>query len=101
MFLQIGCISYHLELLPLYVSHRYRKHILPSRSTDRVIFLTKVLTIVIFNPHSYTLLSEICDEKGRRLAYINGWVFWVAGMAVIPFIGKQRSFTNFLLHFNI
>jgi len=40
----------------------------------------------------YTLLSEICDEKGRRLAYINGWVFWVVGMAIIPFIGIQLSF---------
>ena len=36
----------------------------------------------------YTLLSEICDEEGRRLNYIIGWVFWVVGMATIPFIAK-------------
>jgi len=36
----------------------------------------------------YTLLSEICDEHGRRMAYINGWVFWVVGMAAIPFVAK-------------
>ena len=41
---------------------------------------------------SYTLLSEICDEKGRRLNYIIGWVFWVIGMAIIPFIGMQPLF---------
>lgn len=38
----------------------------------------------------YTLLSEICDEEGRRLNYIIGWVFWVVGMATIPFIGGRK-----------
>ena len=53
-------------------------------------------------PDRYTLLSEICDEQGRRLAYINGWVFWVVGMATIPFIGMQMLFYIFflLLHLN-
>ena len=49
-------------------------------------------------PVRYTLLSEICDEQGRRLAYINGWVFWVVGMATIPFIGLQMLFCNFYLY---
>ena len=47
-------------------------------------------------PDRYTLLSEICDEQGRRLAYINGWVFWVVGMATIPFIGLQMLFYFFI-----
>jgi len=36
----------------------------------------------------YCLLSEICDEKGRRHNYIAGWVFWVAGTATIPFVAE-------------
>ena len=37
---------------------------------------------------SYTLFSEICDEKGRKLNYISGWVFWVVGMVLVPFMGQ-------------
>merc|ERR1719474_853451 len=34
----------------------------------------------------YTLLAEICDEKGRKHNYIVGWVFWVVGMAITPIV---------------
>jgi len=36
----------------------------------------------------YTLLSEICDEKGRKYNYIAGWVFWVVGMVLLPFMAQ-------------
>ena len=41
--------------------------------------------------YSYTLLSEICDEKGRKYNYIAGWVFWVVGMVLLPFMGMISS----------
>ena len=53
----------------------------------------------------YCLLSEICDEKGRRHNYIAGWVFWVVGTATIPFIAELMdhwySFGLFSILINI
>jgi len=34
----------------------------------------------------YTLLAEICDEKGRNHNYLVGWVFWVLGMVLTPLL---------------
>lgn len=36
----------------------------------------------------YTICAEICDEKGRKYAFISGWVWWVIGLAVLPFLAK-------------
>jgi len=36
----------------------------------------------------YTICAEICDERGRKYAFISGWVWWVIGLAVLPFLAK-------------
>jgi len=36
----------------------------------------------------YTIVAEICDEKGRKFAFISGWCWWVVGLAVLPFMAK-------------
>ena len=28
----------------------------------------------------------MCNEKGRRYAFISGWIWWVAGMVLLPYI---------------
>ena len=33
-------------------------------------------------------MAEICDEKGRKFAFISGWVWWVFGLTVLPFLAK-------------
>ena len=33
-------------------------------------------------------MAEICDEKGRKCAFISGWIWWVIGLAVLPFMAK-------------
>ena len=33
-------------------------------------------------------MAEICDERGRKYAFISGWVWWVIGLAVLPFLAK-------------
>ena len=92
---KIGSISHYLELLWLHGSHRAGEHIFPSWSQDWVsLNIVYCITRYIRLLARYTLLSEICDEQGRRLAYINGWVFWVVGMATIPFIGLQMLFSK-------
>jgi len=37
---------------------------------------------------SALLLTEICDAKGRTQKYTMGWVSWVAGMTLLPYIAK-------------
>jgi len=36
----------------------------------------------------YTLVTEYCNESGRKYAYISGWVWWVFGMMVVPFLAE-------------
>jgi len=36
----------------------------------------------------YTIVAEICDEKARKSAFISGWIWWVAGLSLLPFIAK-------------
>ena len=96
---QIGSISHYLELLCLHVPHRHRKYLFPSWSQDRVSNVFPLQQERYKLLARYTLLSEICDEQGRRLAYINGWVFWVVGMATIPFIGLQMLLSIINIYF--
>ena len=49
---------------------------------------------------SYTLFTEICDERGRKYNYIVGRVVWVAGLVALPFVGLWKIFIlwkNFFL----
>ena len=41
---------------------------------------------------SYTLFTEICDERGRKYNYIVGRVVWVAGLVALPFVGLWNIF---------
>ena len=41
---------------------------------------------------SYTLFTEICDERGRKYNYIVGRVVWVAGLVALPFVGLWKIF---------
>ena len=43
-------------------------------------------------PCSYTLFTEICDERGRKYNYIVGRVVWVAGLVALPFVGLWKIF---------
>ena len=45
-------------------------------------------------PCSYTLFTEICDERGRKYNYIVGRVVWVAGLVALPFVGLCEKFIS-------
>ncbi|XP_023333212.1 organic cation transporter 1 isoform X2 [Eurytemora carolleeae] len=36
----------------------------------------------------YTLVTEFCNERGRKFAFISGWVWWVAAMSTFPFLAE-------------
>ena len=40
---------------------------------------------------SYTLFTEICDERGRKYNYIVGRVVWVAGLVAVPWLGLWKK----------
>ena len=57
-----------------------------------------VVILVVQYILRYTLVAEYCDETGRRYAFISGWVWWVFGGCMLPFIGiSWISFDNFLI----
>lgn len=39
----------------------------------------------------YTIIAELCDESARKYAFISGWVWWVIGLAILPFLAKWLS----------
>lgn len=39
----------------------------------------------------YTIIAELCDDRARKYAFISGWVWWVIGLAVLPFLAKWLS----------
>ena len=87
IYLQAG----HLPVLPqlhrLRGPHHPRQQLLPLRSAggvSRYRILNSRYTVDICR---YTLLTEICDERGRKYNYIVGRVVWVAALVLLPFIG--------------
>jgi len=39
----------------------------------------------------YTIIAELCDDRARKYAFISGWVWWVIGLAILPFLAKWTA----------
>ena len=50
--------------------------------------IVDILQKLIYVYSRNLVLTEICDEKGRNHKYMSDWISWVAGTALLPFIGQ-------------